>query len=80
MLAYSNEKVRETILLLAAPGIRVGAVYSIKPKHLKGVESHSLYQFLIYPGHKDEYITFCTPEASIAIDSYLSYRQRLMKN
>jgi len=35
MLAYSNERVRDIILLLAPPGIRVGAVYSIKPKHLK---------------------------------------------
>jgi len=76
ILAHSNEKVRAIILLLASSGIRVGAIYSIKLKHLKRVESHGLYQLLIYPGHKDEYITFCTPEATQAIDSYLSYRQR----
>jgi hypothetical protein len=36
----------------------------------------SLYQLTIYPGHKDQHITFCTPEATEAIDSYLSYRIR----
>lgn len=34
------------------------------------------YQLLIYPGHREEYITFCTPEAAQAIDSYLAFRTR----
>ncbi len=45
--AHSNKKVRAVILLLASLGIRVGAIYAIKPKRLKRVESHDLYRLLI---------------------------------
>jgi site-specific recombinase XerD len=76
MLAQSNEKVRAIILLLASSGIRVGAVSSLCIRHLTHIDEYKLYQLLIYAGHKDQYITFCTPEASKAIDSYLSYRKR----
>jgi hypothetical protein len=30
----------------------------------------------VYYGTKEEYITFCTPEAANAIDIYLKYRER----
>jgi hypothetical protein len=35
-----------------------------------------LYQITIYEGEPEEYITFCTPECSTAVHSYLSYRER----
>jgi integrase len=79
MLQGSSKKVRAIILLLASSGIRVGAVRSMCLKHLTKIELEngiSLYQLLIYPGHKDQYITFCTPEAAAAIDSYLNFRSR----
>ncbi len=81
MLQHSSPKVRAIILLLASSGIRVGAVHSIRLKHLTKIKldnsSVSTYQLLIYPGHKDQYITFCTPEAAAAIDSYLNFRSRV---
>lgn len=76
MLAKSNEKVRAIILLLASSGVRVGAISSLCIRHLTRIDEYNLYQLLIYAGHKDQYITFCTPEATAAIDSYLSYRRR----
>jgi integrase len=77
ILQYAaSPKVRAIILLLASSGIRVGAVQSIKIKHLTHIPAYTCYQLLIYPGSNDEYITFCTPEAAAAIDSYLAYRSR----
>lgn len=76
MLGQSNEKVRAIILLLASSGVRVGAISSLCIRHLTRISEYNLYQLLIYPGHKDQYFTFCTPEAAKAIDSYLSYRTR----
>src|SRR5947209_14662216 len=63
-------------MLLASSGIRVGAIKSLCVRHLSRIEEYDWYQLLIYPGHKDQYISFCTPEATHAIDSYLSYRKR----
>jgi hypothetical protein len=37
-----------------------------------GLKMHQI----LYVGSKDEYITYCTPEATAAIDSYLSHRGR----
>jgi integrase len=76
MLAQSTERDRAIILLLASSGVRVGAIKSLCIRHLTRIEEYSLYQLLVYPGYKDQYITFCTPEAAKAIDSYLSYRKR----
>ena len=76
MLGQSNEKVRAIILLLASSGVRVGAISSLCMRHLTRISQYNLYQLLIYAGHKDQYITFCTPEGAKAIDSYLSYRTR----
>lgn len=76
MLGRANQKVRAIILLLASAGVRVGAIPSIYLKHIKRVQKDGIktYQILVYAGHKDEYIAFCTPEAAQAIDSYLSDR------
>jgi hypothetical protein len=34
------------------------------------MELERLDQITVYPGSRDEYLTFCTPEAATAIDSY----------
>ncbi len=80
MLYRSNEKVKAILMLLASSGVRVGAIQSMYLKHLKKFEIENdgikTYQILVYAGHEDEYITFCTPEATTAIDSYLLCRTR----
>jgi integrase len=45
-------------------------------RHLKKIEAERLYQITVYPGSREEYLTFCTPEAATAIDSYLDLRGR----
>jgi hypothetical protein len=36
----------------------------------------AIYKITVYEGFKEEYITFTTPECSIAIDNYLNMRER----
>jgi integrase len=71
----TNLRTRAIILLLASSGIRIGAAHILRLRHLKK-ESEGLYQITVYPGSREEYLTFCTPEAASAIDSYLDLRTR----
>jgi integrase len=78
LLEHCDDRFKAIFLIFSSTGIRLGALPSLKLKHLKLI-SHShfkIYQFTIYEGSKEEYITFCTPECTKAIDSYLSYRER----
>jgi integrase len=69
------------VLLFASTGMRLGALPTLKMGNFRSVNIENdkqikLYQITIYEGEPEEYITFCTPECSTAVDSYLSYRER----
>ena len=36
----------------------------------------NMYKVRVYSGEKEEYITFCTPECTKEIDTYLDFRAR----
>ena len=83
--AYSHDQIekllqicdigtRVVVLIFSSVGIRAGALPELKLKSLKKIGD--LYQFTIYEGYNEEYISFCTPECATAIDSYLSFRKR----
>ena len=76
LLTRADERIRVVILLLASTGMRIGAIPSLKLKHLTKVEDYNLYQITVYENTKDEYYCFCSPECAIAIDSYIAYRER----
>lgn len=56
--------------------MRIGALPSLKLKHLTKIQEYGLYQLVIYENTKSEHIAFCTPESAAMIDSYLEYRKR----
>ena len=76
MLEKANQRERIVVLLMCSSGMRVGALSSLKIRHLKRIDKYSLYKITVYENEDEEYITFCTPECARAIDSYLEYRQR----
>jgi integrase len=79
ILEYCSEPRMKTIILMfASTGLRVGAFEGLQLKHLKSIETEKgdIYEFIIYEGFKEEYITYCTPETRFAIDEYLEYRKR----
>ena len=74
--AAQDIRVKIVISLLSSSGLRYGAIPSLKLKHLEKIEKYQLYQITAYgKSKKYSYKTFCTPECTALIDSYLSYRK-----
>ncbi len=73
-------KFRDTALILTAcsTGIREGAISSLNFSHIRELDTTygKVYRFIVCEHSSEEYITFCTPEATKAIDTYREYRQR----
>ena len=76
MLEVCDERVRALILFLASTGVRIRAIIELKLEDLVSIPDYGLYQVKVYANAKERYFTFTTPEASKAIDTYLSYRER----
>lgn len=76
MLEKADQRGRVIILLMASSGIRVGAIPSLKIRNLERIEKYNVYRITVYENEDEEYVTFCTLECAMAIDSYLEYRQR----
>ena len=76
LLEICDDRKRLLILIFLSTGMRLGALVELKLKHIKKSEKEGVYQFTVYENTKEEYITFCTPECTQAIDSYLRYRER----
>ncbi len=65
---------RALVLLFASSACRLGAIPGMRLKHLSKIEDS--YSIMIYEGDKEEDFVFTTPEATIAIDSYLDERRK----
>ena len=50
----------------------------LRLKHLIKTQddNFNLYKFTIYENTKEEYITFCTPECAMMIDTYIAQRKK----
>lgn len=57
--------------------MRIGAIPGLRLRNLEKVESdYNIYKITVYEGFNEEYITFCTPECTRAIDEYLKMQQQ----
>ena len=76
MLKTANDiRSKIIILLMSSSGMRHGAIPLLRLKNLVKIEKYNLYQITVYQNsRKHNYKTFCTPECSSLIDSYLNYR------
>ena len=43
------------------------------------IDKYGIYKIVVYEGFDEQYYTFCTPEARLAIDAYLDFRRRFEK-
>jgi integrase len=79
LLDIVDERNRTIILLLASTGMRIGAIPGLRLRNIEKVESeysdNGIYKVTVYEGFKEEYITFTTPECTIASDNYLKFRE-----
>jgi integrase len=76
MLEKADQRTRVAILLMCSSGIRVGAIPSLKIRNLEKIGKYNIYKITVYENEDEEYVTYCTPECTMAIDSYLEYRRR----
>lgn len=68
---------KSIILLLSSSGLRVGGLLSLQLKDLIPIPKYNIYQIIVYKKTREQYITFCTPEARKTIEQYLEFRKRM---
>ena len=76
LLDIADERMRTVILLLSSTGMRIGAIPDLRLRSLEKVGFDNLYKITIYEGFNEEYVTYCIPECTTAIDNYLKMRER----
>ena len=75
--AAQDIRVKIIVSLLSSSGLRHGVLPSLKLRDLEKIDKYNIYKITAYPNSKKfKYYTFCTPECSTLIDSYLyEYRK-----
>jgi integrase len=74
--AAQETRVKLIISLMSSSGLRNGAVNILKLRDLEKIEKYNIYKITAYrKSKKYSYKTFCSPECSVLIDSYLEYRK-----
>ncbi len=76
IMEVATERERIAFLLMLSGGLRIGALPDLKVGDLTKMHEAGLYRIHVYSGTSSEYITFCSPECSAALDSYLELRKR----
>jgi integrase len=76
LMEVATERERIAFLLMLSAGLRIGTLPELKVGDLAKMDEEGLYKIRVYSGTSSEYITFCSPECSTAIDSYLDLRKR----
>ncbi len=75
ILQYStNTRSNALIHFLASTGVRIGALNNLKLKHILDMPMNCK-SVLIYADELEEYYTFLTPEATKALEQYLTKRK-----
>lgn len=76
MLQFADVRDRVVILIMVSGGPRVGALPSIKLKHITKIDDTGISALKLYPESKrDHYNTLLTPECVRAIDEWLEWRK-----
>lgn len=74
MLDVGDLRDRALILTMASAGLRVGALPELTVGSIHRIEN-GVCKIRVHEGENEEYITFCTPECTAAIDRYLEHRR-----
>lgn len=81
ILEYADARIRPLVLLMVSSGIRLGAWTFLKWKHIIPLynphddhDSLISAKVIVYAGEPEQYFTFCTPEAYLALKDWMDYR------
>jgi integrase len=77
---YPDRRIKAIVYTMISSGIRIGAFDHLQWKHITPVSNSEdeivAARMIIYPGDREEYYTFCTPEAYNEIKSWMDYREQ----
>jgi len=79
IVEYPDRRIKSIIYTMASSGIRLGAWDYLRWKHVTPItnglgEEIIAAKLLIYPGDREEYYTFITPEAYNALKEWMDFR------
>lgn len=80
LLEFPDRRIKPLVLILVSSGIRIGAFEQLKWKHimpLYGKETKNeliAARILVYPGDREQYYSFLTPEAYNTVKDWMDYR------
>ena len=84
LLEFPDRRVKPLVLTMVSSGIRVGAFETLKWKHIIPIYDQKQPQqnsdiikaakILVYPGDREQYYSFLTPEAYTAVKDWVDYR------
>jgi integrase len=78
LIEYPDRRIKAIVYVMVSSGIRLGAWDSLKWKHVVPIENYDgpplIARLLFYPGDKEEYYTFISCEALIALKEWMEFR------
>ncbi len=79
LLEFPDRRIRPLVLTLVSSGIRIGAFETLKWKHIapiyqKNSDEIIAAKILVYPGDREQYISFLTPECYNSLKEWMDYR------
>jgi integrase len=79
LLEYPDRRIRSIVLIMISSGIRVGGFETLRWKHIFPIKDDNenivAAKMTVYPGDKEEYFTFITPEAYNAVKEWMDFRE-----
>jgi len=63
LLQFCDQRLKAIVLFLASSGSRLGSLPTLRVGNLVPISEYKLYKITIYESSREEYYTFCTPEA-----------------
>jgi integrase len=79
LVEYPDRRIKAIIYTMASSGIRIGAWDYLQWKHIVPISNNTAGEIiaakiLVYPGDREEYYAFITPEAYHALKDWMDFR------
>jgi integrase len=79
LLEYPDRRIKPLVLTLVSSGIRIGAFETLKWKHITPMNQKDsgetiAAKILVYPGDREQYYSFVSPECYASLKDWMDYR------